>query len=380
MERNKGFIHTFSLETKVSNTGISIIKESYEKDGGYFFNGDKNIGVLSAYAQEGVRIEFEQCDWREIHYEKKEKKREKKALLVVNPYKVLHPGEKYGAVLEQDDLYNVQKKLNEVVKDIYDRTGIDLFDPDFIKVKRIDCTYDVVTPSEEYSKEIIRIAQHAELPYGYKHWKPGSEKECNPEWRPENAMFMYNHNQEVESKLYNKKQDKSVVGYLPEEYNTKGLLRYELTLKRNFLKKKGYVTKEFNAYTDIFPLLVNIIENAERLLCDYLTGILDSGAIFSEKILKKYISVKCIGKGAKMKKMLSYVEYMNSPKSNTEYKVSSKVQSYFVEMGISPIFASEQCPYIPSFSDLLLGRVDNELLKFAKCFSNLYYSVASFWE
>lgn len=379
MGRNKGFIHTFSLETKVSDTNLSVIKESYEKEGGYFFNGDKNIGVLSAYAQEGVRIEFEQCDYREIRYDKE--KREKKALLVVNPYKILHPGEKYGAVLEKDDLYNVQNKLNEVVQDIYDRTGIDLFDPDYIKVKRVDCTYDVVTPSEEYSKEIIRIAQHAVLPYGYKHWTMGNEEEHNPEWRPENAMFMYNHSQEIESKLYNKKQDSSVEGYLPKEYDTKGLIRYELTLKRKFLKKEGYVTKEFNAHTDIFPLLVNVTEDAEWLLYTYLTGNLDSGAMLSKRILKKYISIKCAGKNAKMQKMLTYVDYINSSENDSVYKVSPKVQSYFWELGISPICVSEQCPYIPSFSDLLTGTVDEELLKFAKWFNKKKrYPVEQYWE
>lgn len=374
-----GFIHTFSLETKVSKTDLLKLKDNYEKDGGYFHNGKKNIEVLSAYANEGIRIEFEQCEWKSIHYDPQ--KREKKVLLVINPYKMLHHGEKYGAVLEKKELLSVQKKLVEVVQEIHNRTGVDLFDPEYVKIKRVDCTYDVVTPSEEYSQEIIRIAKHTELPKGYKHWKPCDVEQTNLNWRPENAMFMYNHNQEVESKIYNKKQDDLVKEYLPDDYVDKGLLRYELTLKRNFLKKQGYITKEFNVYTEIFLLLNKIIENSESLLYTYLVGKLDSGAMLSKRILKKYVSMKCSAKKAKKQKMLAYIDYMNGTAYGGDNKVTQKVKTYFAELGISPIYASEQCPYIPSFSDLLLGKVDNELLGFAKWYNKKKrYPVERYWE
>ena len=374
----RGFIHTFSLETKISKGDLLKLKNNYEKDGGYFHNGKKNIEVLSAYANEGIRIEFEQCEWKSIHYDPE--KREKKVLLVINPYKILHPGEKYGAVQEKEELLFVQDKLVEIVREIRNRTGVDLFDPEYVKIRRVDCTYDVVTPSEEYSQEIIRIAKHTKLPKGYKHWKPCDREQNNLDWRPENSMLMNNHNQEVEAKIYNKKQDKSAEGYLPEDYNNKGLLRYELTLKRNFLKKQGYVTKEFNAYMDIFPLLDTITENVEWLLYNYLVGKLDNGAMLSKRILKKYVGMKCYGKKAKKQKMLAYIDYMNDEDYSAEYKVSQKVKSYFVELGISPIYASEQCPYIPSFSDLLLGQVDTELLEFAKWYNKKKrYSVEQYW-
>ena len=82
-------------------------------------------------------------------------------------------------------------------------------------------------------------------------------------------MF-YNHNQEVKPKIYNKLTDLENHEY--DATNIKGLLRFELTLKRNFMKNNGLIKSGNNSIEELSKMLPVILDNAEALMQKHIVG------------------------------------------------------------------------------------------------------------
>jgi hypothetical protein len=330
--------------------------------------GDRKY-VLGEYAEKGMRITIYPCT--EIERQMDKEHCLNKVEIIFTMYKLLHPGCGMGCVTEGDDIIAAVKKVGELLREIYDKSNVDLLKR--AKIDRVDVTCDVMTPSDEYSKEIIRIAKQVVVPYGYKVWNPSEEEQRkHPEWSSDNAAFFNNHSQEIAFKLYNKRADNNLTMDFREELGSAGLVRFELTLKRNFLRKKRYIGKSITALPDIANMLADITSDAEFLLKEYMGNVLSTGDMLSNRILKKYIKRKCDNKIRRAEKMIRYTACISKGKSDTygSDKSICKVMQYFEELEISPIYTIDKCPYIPSFEKLISGEgIDQKLLCMAKSYN-----------
>jgi hypothetical protein len=138
----------------------------------------------------------------------------------------------------------------------------------------------------------------------------------------------------------------------------KGLLRFELALKRNFLKNSGLIQKGNTPFEILSEVFSYIIKGAEELMRTHIVGPLWSGNFLSRKLQKKYIKRYCKTKESKMEKMLKYRDDCR----NGILITGGKVLDYFEEIELSPLFTSKEFPYIPSFARLLSGE-ENEKIK-----------------
>jgi hypothetical protein len=168
-------------------------------------------------------------------------------------------------------------------------------------------------------------------------------------------MF-YNHNQEVSSKIYNKLTDLKNQGY--DISDVKGLLRFELTLKRNFLKNHGLIKSGNNTLTELEGLCSTVLDNAEELMQTHVVGPMWNGNFLSKKLQKKYIKKYCKTHESKYEKMLDYRDACKEGIVLT----GGKVAEYFSEIELSPLYTNKAFSYIPSFA-CLLGKEENEKIK-----------------
>ena len=86
------------------------------------------------------------------------------------------------------------------------------------------------------------------------------------------------------------------------------------------------------------------------------------GNFLSKKLQTKYIKRHCKTKESKMEKML---------KCRDECKrgilvTSGKVLDYFEEIELSPLYASKEFPYVPSFARLLRGEENERFVRFTE--------------
>lgn len=359
------FIHTFSMTTKITIDDLCSLKDAYDE---LFWNGDTKKYVLGKYAEQGLRIEIDNCKEKEIQFDRKYVKKVK---MIFTLYKLVYPGMKMGAITEQKDIILAVKNVCNLLQEIYRVSKVDLMRD--VKIKRIDVTCDIETPSEEYSKEIIRISKKLHLPYGYHFWIPTQEQVEENDWSLENSILFYNHSQDIQVKIYNKKQDAEVKDILEEKIGEKGLIRLELSLKRNFLKEKLYIRKDNadNIVAQLIEVLWEVTRDSSNLLGEYVSDVLYSGEMLSKKIQKSYIERKYGGKDACIKKMLKYIKLVNSDKSNAKESYGSSksirsIEQKFADINLSPIYTRKECPYIPSLKNVCKGEVDGKVLRYAK--------------
>mgnify|MGYP004459446329 FL=1 len=292
-----------------------------------------------------------------------------KVEIIVTLFKLLHPGKCMGYVTSKDDIVEVSKRIIQLLNKIYDESNVDLLKR--AKIKRIDITKDVITPSDIYTREVIRLAKCTLLPYGYKVWKPTEEQEMeHPEWKREDAVFINKNSREMNYKIYNKKADLANQGEDLENLGDKGIVRFELSLKGKILWNLGIIESETISLANLIDILDKITENADMLLNLYVVDTLAIGDILSKKILIKYIRSICGSKVKKADKLIRYIECLN--KGNTSIYGSAKciryVEREFNKIGVSPLYAIKECPYIPAYEKLIAGDIheDEELLRFAK--------------
>ena len=88
------------------------------------------------------------------------------------------------------------------------------------------------------------------------------------------------------------------------------------------------------------------------------------GSMVSKRIQNKYIKVKY---GGKKKRINSMKEYRDAVNKGTDYDFTSdkayRIKEYFETIGLSPMYSI--LPYVPSFSNILDGRIDKAIADFA---------------
>ena len=345
----KEFVHTFSaimhLSVKERDTFLLVYSDDI------FFNGKEKEWIFHKYAENGLRIEITFCTSEEKKYDKEH--RAYKAELIVTPAKLIYPGGAMKKLYTPEEYALAMEKLKEILQEIKNKSGIDLWNE--TKLKRIDLTKDIETESDSYTMEVIRLSKLALHKTGYHLWVPTKEEVEKTGWAEEDSAMFYNHNQEVQAKIYNKLRDfKNIV----DVSDMKGLLRFELSLKRNFLKNSGLIQKGNTPFAMLPEVFSCILNGAEELMQTHIVGPLWSGGFLSRRLQKKYIKRYCKTKEGKMEKMLKFRDECRDGILVT----GGRVLDYFGEIELSPLCTSKDFPYVPSFARLLRGE-ENEKIK-----------------
>ena len=364
----KSFIHTFSIKSKITAQEFNMLKNKYNNRN-FWTKGNREY-ALSIFADNGIRIKITPC--KEIERQMDKEHCYNKVEIIVTLFKLLHPGKCMGYITNEYDIAEISKRIIQLLNQVYVESNVDLLKR--AQIKRIDITKDVITPSDTYAKEIIRLAKHALLPYGYKIWEPTEEMEReHPEWKIDDAVFINKNNREMNYKIYNKKADLANQGEYLENLGDKGIVRFELSLKGKILRNLNIIDPKISSLTNLKAILWEITKNADMLLQLYVVDTLSIRDILSKKILVKYIRSKCGNKMKKADKMIRYIECLN--KGDTSAYGSTKCIRYaereFNKMEISPLYAIKECPYIPAYEKMLEEdpHVDKDLLKFAMMYN-----------
>ena len=164
-------------------------------------------------------------------------------------------------------------KLKTLLQEIEFHTGVNLWNE--VKIKRIDLAKDIPTPSDAYSQEVIRLAKKALYKTGYQLWTPTDEDVVRTDWQEENSILFRNHHQGVNSKIYNKLED--MRNQQIETAGMSGLLRFELSLKRDYLNQRMIKSGK---HIDLDPALVEkfckVISGEEQANSTAIHGLLAS--------------------------------------------------------------------------------------------------------
>ena len=366
---NMFFVHTFSLIEKYRSADeIRALWTTYNRH-----NLESKTGFqINEYANQGVRLCIRYLCPERKHYEQYEVEVE----IIVTPYKLINNDKALGYLKEIREYKKALYRFYEIINKIQAETGVDLKNA---KIRRIDVTRDVITPSSGYTKEIIRTIKIQQLPYGY-HAMDGEIATRN-QWNQENAFFYWNKNQNVSVKVYDKVQN--LQDYKNEEWKElkgKGILRFEVTLEKKSLKKIG------DDNTDLVQLIEMVLECAEQIYDEHVVLPLDTGVMLSEDVLCKYVDRK-ISQRRKKEKMRECILKCQKEKRNagilddsfmgTE-KRTEKVWEYFQKLEVSPIPLKAECPYIPSVSQLLYG--ENEESKKIQKFAVKHTRRKEYWK
>lgn len=364
----KSFIHTFSIKSKITAQEFNMLKNKYNNRN-FWTKGNREY-ALSIFADNGIRIKITPC--KKIERQMDKEHCYNKVEIIVTLFKLLHPGKCMGYITNEYDIAEISKRIIQLLNQVYVESNVDLLKR--AQIKRIDITKDVITPSDTYTKEIIRLAKHALLPYGYKIWEPTEEMEReHPEWKIDDAVFINKNNREMNYKIYNKKADLANQGEYLENLGDKGIVRFELSLKGKILRNLNIIAPKISSLTNLKAILWEITKNADMLLQLYVVDTLAIGDILSKKILIKYIRSICGSKVKKADKLIRYIECLN--KGNTSIYGSAKciryVEREFNKIGVSPLYAIKECPYIPAYEKMLEEdpHADKDLLKFAMMYN-----------
>ena len=348
------FIHTFSVITHLYLSEKDALERSYRDD--FFYNREKKKFVLSKYASEGLRIQIEFNPKKEKQYDKKH--RDCKIELIVTPAKLLYHGDPMQKLFRAEDYICAIDNLKTLLQEIEFRTGVNLWNE--VKIKRIDLAKDIITPSDSYSQEVIRLAKKALYKTGYKLWTPTDDDVTATDWEKENSILFRNHNQGVNSKIYNKLEDMKNQKIDTSELN--GLLRFELSLKRDYLYQHMDKTKKHIDFDDLTDLLCNTLGQAAPLMQTYLIDPLWNGEMLSKDLQKKYIKNRCKSKKERYKKMRQYIRECN--KNSELINSSARILKDFADINLSPIYTSDEFRHIPSFANLLNHGCDERIKRF----------------
>lgn len=352
------FIHTFSLKKLFDTVNeASSLWNYYTKD----IIKNKNHITLNHFASKGVRLKMRYLNIETVHFKKKEVELE----IIITPYKLLHNNEAIGRLTTTKDYILALKEYYNIVSEIKANTGIDISDA---TTYRIDVTKDVVTPSSDYTNEIISVLKTTNLPYGYDSL---SETDyLNRDWNPDNSYNYSNTKQGISVQIYNKiKQLDEYTNTNTDFIGTKGLLRFELSLSKHTLKKR-------NLYdNNILDTITNTLNNAAELFIDYIICPINLNEMLSTDVLIRYINRKITQPKKKDKmiqciyKCLDYKNariYLDNTFLATE-KRTRKTLEYFDELNLSPVSLIPTCPFIPSVYDMLFDEGSNKYNKLLYC-------------
>lgn len=350
----KSFIHTFSMKTYISEEARVQLEEAYKEPS--FWLSEENCLLIHRYNKNGVIIKISTNSEPERKYDKPHRKYN--AEIIVNLYKSLNPGAEYGMVTEMNDMDRAVNSLNKTFSHIQMMSGVDLLRE--LKLTRVDVAKDALTPNEAYTGEVIRLSKIAMWKVYYNKYVPSGKKK---NWNIANSSMFFNHY--IKAKIYNKKQDLCDRGYDTLSDNS-GLVRFEVSLKRKLLIQLKYIKADFISLNELSHVLYKISCDGENILKKYFKEVLISGSMVSKKIQNAYIETKNTGKLKRIEKMKKYRNAVNKKQvydftTNKAYRIKKK----FDELEISPIYTNPDFPFIPSFSDILDGKINREILQYA---------------
>ena len=329
------FIHTFSLITYITESEKSGLSDAYKNS--FFFEGKSKKWILSYYADKGIRCElkFNTANSKRYTNNKETYVME----IIVTPSKLIYHGDSMKKLFEKDEIYEACDNFNNIITDIYTKSGV--FLKNRMKFARIDITKDIVTPSDEYTMEIIRLAKSSVAEKGYRIWTPTEQDEKNTGWKECDSALYYNHGKNIKAKIYNKLKSLNE----PDNSSKNGLLRFEVSLLRKSLIKRGYISDEYCNIQHLPNMLYDILCNATYIMDECMIEPLRKGHFLSKSIQKKYITRYCNGKKKRLDKMLSYRSWLNTSKNQNEKWESrtktSTVISHFENTDISPIYCKK---------------------------------------
>lgn len=367
------FIHTFSIVVNITGEELGILLKRYRWiDLKKSYKGDYYNYSIIEFCKNGLQMQIRKRIEEEVTYD--EKHDQFQIELVVTPYKLLHPGKSMGAITTVEDMGKALITLGKILEQIKIDTGINLVSDasnvQKYKIQRVDLTCDVETPSDDYSKEIIAASKVAKLPYGYTRCDVSKDDIEMYGWKRDDACSFYNKNQDVYIKIYNKKENlKGKEEY--EEYLNRGLIRYEISMLRDNLKKQGNLLKD-----KLGECLRKIMDSAKSLFDKYIISNLHELSMVSFPILKKFLKRYMNGKKKTLEKMLRLCKIAYECKKtetvfNAEQCGISEVQfkncyMKFAELGVSPIPAKEELPYIPATESMLNSKIEEKIAYFAR--------------
>lgn len=360
------FIHTFSLSVNITADECKKLYLYKWMPLNNTYKGKKYISAIIEFCSCGLQILLRECHDEEIRYDKKHCPYRME--IVVTPYKLLYPDKCLGAIVGVNDLQKALIRLRDLLENIETDTKISIIKR--FRIERVDITCDVITPSDEYSHEIIALLKTADLQYGYKKLEPTELDVKKYGWNQENAYLFYNRNQGVFVKIYNKKENiRGTSEY--QELKNKGLLRYEIELTRKYLKKKDFLYED-----NLSACLMAIMEHSKELMKQHIISNMYDLPILSQKVLNDYLEIKYGKKEKTYSKLKNFCKMAykcklhNKEFSATQCKMSEKVFDNcfrkFEKIGVSPVPADDICPYIPSVTYMLDGLTENRFLYFAE--------------
>lgn len=359
------FVHTFSLETNLKFREAEKIWQTYNM--GNIKNGNDEFCVMK-FSKNGLRIYFKYRTAKEIQYDKEHA--EVKVEWIVTPYKVLYEGQPMGEITSLEEMKQVLIRLHQMFQQIEKET--DTFFVKKLKMRRIDITRDILTPSIIYSREIISVCKATQLPYGYHFWIMTEQQKIENNWKEEVACLYKSNSKGIKGKIYDKNQNLQDFGHHPVETRKhKGLLRFEISLSRKCLKKQGLLDPG-SSETSLF----RVMEQASSLFNTYFLEIFDNGSMLSKSLLEKYIAKEFPTRNKKRTNMLDLNRIYNiCRKKGSEFnpedfpggdKKLHNTRKAFKELHLSPISLSDDCPYIPSFREIFYGKQTNIFSNYAK--------------
>ena len=297
--------------------------------------------------------------------------------------KLLDPNRNLGGITNKNEIEDACKKWNEIIRNIEKTSGVNLLDKAvlcWIALKK-----DVVTPNDFYTHEIIELSRYAFDEYGYRKRNllgSGNLSDCEV---GENVITIYRN---VSYTIRNKKHDLSVnkcqskVNMLEE----RGLLSFELSLPDYILMDEYFCPQYITP--DLLPkLLYQFTVKRNMLFNKYFGNAFYDGAIMSSNVLKKYLIAnykKSLGKET-IDGMIAFSNLIRNRKLSilghrfTRNQISSQIAE-FEEMKLSPVSASKQCPYTPSFSNMINDTVEEEMLAFALQVAGHKHGELVYWD
>ncbi len=364
------FIHTFSLRKAFCYKQLEMLWRRYRII--VIEKGDRNLPApieIIGFSEMGLRIKIYKRTQDEIRYDKYH--RDVWAELIVTPYKLICNGTPMGELTTAEEYDQATNCLGNLLLTIEKETGIGFLDAE---IYRIDLTYDVITPSQTYTKEIIAAMKVCPLPYGYIVSIPSDEILEANKWKTENAFLYTNHHQHFGIKLYDKEQNLLDYDKDIQFLKSKGILRFEISLSRKYLKKNKYIVRRNCLYT-----LLAVLEDADLIYQRYIIEPLDFGDMFSKDILLRYLYHKAGTKEKLFERMLYCVENAweskkrGVPMENDfmgSIKSTNNILRHFRELDVSPVPLAPECPHIPSVSKMIEGQCSQKKLNFAKKHTN----------
>ena len=330
------FIHTLSLSNNITYEQMQTLCHAYKGITSYDDLQKKKF-TITEFDKKGFRIILKKRTDKEIRFDSTH--RQIQAEMIANPYKLLHNGEALGQISNQKDFIFSTQELFGILNQINEQCFVDLY-PGF-KIERVDITGDIMTPSNKYTKEIISASKVNQLTYGCQYKNPTDEECLQNGWDPENANLFCNNSQGVYAKIYDKRQNLTDLGHDVSRFSDRGLIRYEISLSRKYLKKQGYLHND-----DILYCYDSVMKYASVIMMDFFVRNGSPNDMMSFTLIEKFLWKKLKTKLKRIDNMIVFEKAAEAcrkkkllfcPKTlGISDKAFSTLNKHFEELCLSP--------------------------------------------